>query len=508
MPQIKPYTSQVGATGPVNQRRAEAVSIGPGLNKLGEGIGQLGEGLYDVQASDEINKGSAALAKLRIEKLDELNNMARQGSLAGDTRSKEDKSKTKIIKDALSNYNDFIDDYNNKASAISEELTTSKAKNYFNKISQDSQADFQQKFYAIRQEQAGDVAEAAFRQNGDYYGTMIYKNPQDAKKYKAEYFDFLSKVVDRKIMSPTIIQKHNEEEKKKFAKYQVLGTLNGYKDGISRAKKLLENKDVYMDLGADGIEQMHDQIRQKENAVYIDSVRSDLIQKKREKKLTDKAIAEYTEKLADGSASAQDIFNDPNIPDSAKPHLMNVAQNLNNKNMYVNYDLAKTVFDNIHAEEGDPKRINDVSQFAGFVGKGLDINSFKTLKAEFDKVNSPEYGADQNPRQTLLNKAFDYYRANPDSKDPRGNKRGYNFAQYLIKAEELAAQKGIPPSELYKETSPNYMGKEIKNFKSQTMQEKVKETLKQRTGNYKVPKLIQTTNSPAVPPEEALKGRK
>lgn len=159
-----------------------------------------------------------------------------------------------------------------------------------------------------------------------------------------------------------------------------------------------------------------------------------------------------------------------------------VATRLLTENARTNGGDAKTygagfssVFNRIHAPDGDPNRITDQSQLYNMVGQpgGLTMSGLEKARQEINGKNTPDGEAESKMREQFFRTAHGVLTGTNDGlglKDPKGEELYLRFMASAYKAIDAGKSAGKSPQQLYDPASPDYVGKLVAGMKRQPAQ--------------------------------------
>lgn len=150
-----------------------------------------------------------------------------------------------------------------------------------------------------------------------------------------------------------------------------------------------------------------------------------------------------------------------------------VATRLLSENAQTNGGDTKTygagfisVFNRIHAAEGDPNKISDPTQLYGMVGQpgGLTMSGLEKARAEIGGKGTPDGEAESNMRNTFFKVAHAALSGTDDGmglKDPKGEQIYLRFMAHAYSAIDAAKATGKTPAQIYSPDSPDYVGQSL-----------------------------------------------
>lgn len=201
------------------------------------------------------------------------------------------------------------------------------------------------------------------------------------------------------------------------------------------------------------------------------------------KDANDEAAGNYTTAIGDmQNASKPDwtgldnkINHDPNLDYKTKHELRQWVQDASGGRADRTYGPGFwDIYRQVHAPDGDPGKITDVSQLYGMVGPGrpLTIPGVEKLATEIQAKKTPQGDAEAAMRKQFLEVVArpQITFENPEfpgltGKDPKGAERFLKFQAAFFDAYDAGKRAGKTPSELLSPESKDYLGRLIPQFK-------------------------------------------
>ncbi len=168
--------------------------------------------------------------------------------------------------------------------------------------------------------------------------------------------------------------------------------------------------------------------------------------------------------------TAQSIANNDNLTRDAKERLISLVGRTNKGQHDENtYGTAfYSLFQQIHADPNDPNRLTDPAALYDHVGKDLTLAGMEKLRAEIAAKKTPEGEAASAMKKQFLDVAkHQISGANPlmNLRDPKGEELFLKFQSVFFPAYEKGLKDGKAPAQLLDPSSPDYLGKNISQFK-------------------------------------------
>ena len=152
-----------------------------------------------------------------------------------------------------------------------------------------------------------------------------------------------------------------------------------------------------------------------------------------------------------------------------------IATRLLTENSKMNGGDSKTygssfmsVFNRIHAPDGDPNKITDPKQVYSLVGNGLTMSGLEKVRQEIAGKSTPDGEAESAMRSQFFRNAHGALTGTNDGlglKDPKGEELYLRFMAQAYKAIDAGKSAGKTPAQLFDPASPDYVGKVISSMK-------------------------------------------
>ena len=170
--------------------------------------------------------------------------------------------------------------------------------------------------------------------------------------------------------------------------------------------------------------------------------------------------------------------NQPEVAHDVVTHLLTEnARTGGTSNTYG--DGFYSVFQRIHAQDGDPNKVTDPAQLYPMVGQpgGLTMEGLTKAREELAGKSTPDGEAEANMRSTFFKVAHGQLTGSDDGlglKDPQGEAIYLKFMAHAYPQIQADKAAGKTAAQIFSPDSPDYIGKSIPAFKR---------TLAQRTAD-------------------------
>lgn len=218
----------------------------------------------------------------------------------------------------------------------------------------------------------------------------------------------------------------------------------------------------------------------KINDNYMDGLNKKAIQEAR-----DKEQNKLLEDIYEGKGSVKSILRSNLDPDK-KQVMLNVLKAKLNEPKIPRQDALHNVFERIHADDEDPKKIRSEDQLLKeFTSGKLTVTQLKQARTELNSLGTVHGQVEGDLKKQLMRQAESVLvkKGPMGIADPDAQANLAKFNSYVIGEIEAQRKAGKPVRELLDANSPNYLGKAIQNYQK-TPQQVMKSTLervKQKT---------------------------
>lgn len=496
MPKIREYEQRTDVAGPIQGRRASADDQGfsGGLQTLGREISNLGEVIQKRQEQNEVSDLNAKMAEAK----------AKFGVQLDETMRTADPGDATVTENFLKGYDDYV-------SAIGENISTRAGRNYFNQTNAALRGHFLQSAATAQADLAGLKAKQDFVATSGNYSSSVLSDPASFGFTK----ELQNEAIQNYVRYGSLSSKDAVELKaladRKLAVSAVQGWIN---INPEFAKKQLESGKWDGELDGLTKDQMMSQANQ--------ALRGEQVDQERKRREAERMKAEaqmqtqntFLEKMAKNELKVQDVLSSNLDPfgSGSKQQFINMLdqENRSGSTMRTDPGTFKDLFERIHTDDSNPRKIRDENDLNYFFGRGLNMESLNQLRAEIQGKRTIDGGIESDLKKGVADIARSTLtRSNPLTgfRDPRGDERYQRFMNYFLKEYSDQRKKGKTPQELLDPDSPGYLGKQISKFAPKGNE--VMQDLINGLTPMEAEELEATTQpTPLVPPEVAAENAK
>jgi peptidoglycan L-alanyl-D-glutamate endopeptidase CwlK len=173
----------------------------------------------------------------------------------------------------------------------------------------------------------------------------------------------------------------------------------------------------------------------------------------------------------DKPVTAQTVVNHPELLPETKKQIINFLKLNPADRADTTYGPGfYSLFQRVHAPDGDPSRITDPTTLYDHVKPDgdLTVSGMEKLRAEIAGKQTPEGAAEGELKKQFLANAKSQITGSNEGlhlKDPKGDELYLKFMAQVLPAYDAARKEGKSASELFNPGSPSYIGKSIDGFK-------------------------------------------
>lgn len=203
-------------------------------------------------------------------------------------------------------------------------------------------------------------------------------------------------------------------------------------------------------------DELRDYVETQKKAADIERRRVVADKEKEVKAASDAAESDYTSRLiiAPGKLSPKEIASDPRLSGDQKRVLFNFQEarlKPGSDELKTDNQLYISLFNRIHAPDGDPRKITDENDLYQFFGKGLNATSLGQLRGEISGKRTQEGQVEADLKRAFVEKARRKLTGTNELlgiRDPKGDDNLYQFMQQFLPAFDKAIKTGQNPVEL------------------------------------------------------------
>lgn len=223
------------------------------------------------------------------------------------------------------------------------------------------------------------------------------------------------------------------------------------------------------------IKALRDNARTELNAERVQREHQDVLARAERKRVSDETEAQWLQKIytGDAEATAVAIARDSNLEVTARERMIKLLEHVGRSDRTAatyGKDFY-SLFQRIHAPEGDPNRLTDPAELYKHVteGGGLSLAGMEKLRTEMSGRRTPEGAAEAELRKQFYANAKAQISGSNEGlgflKDPKGDELFLKFFAQSQADYEAGRKAGKSPTALLTPDSPDYIGKSITTYK-------------------------------------------
>lgn len=478
MPQIKEYTSRSEVAGPVSTRapNSDIISgVGRAVQNLGESIDQSGQIIQRRMDQDEISNLNRELASLEADSTVDLQGRLQKGLTSDpseDTSGATGTMGTTSAEDGTDMAQKFMDDLNGKLDKVSEKIGTRAGRLYFENQRATLSQHFLQHAKAGQAELAGVRAKSNFIQAMNADAGALMNDPSSFNLKLSRGEQTIKGLVEAGGLPAVKAEELRLNMRSEYAKSAVRGwaRLNP-----QDAKAQLDSGQWDGMFDADVKKQLYGQIEEEERGRRADAA---LMRSEQERELKQKQMGvenDFLNKLQSKKLKPREVLDSILSPDDKVKYIGMIEKEATTR-IKADPGTVTSLFQRIHAKDGDPKRITDEKELNKYFGRGLDTPSLNMLRAEVQGRRSPDgefrsamvAQIEKEARATLV-KGGGF-----GIPDPKGEEIMSAWQASFLADLQDKSSKGLGIRSLLTKGHKDYIGDSYKNFE-RTLSEKTKD---------------------------------
>lgn len=452
MPQIKQYNQDVEAVGPVNGFRAtnEGLNVGSNLIYAGQ---QVEKGAEVYQRHQELNDISSINAQMAGARADLANDWQ-------DRLAKADPND----KDLATNFNDTVQQ---RFDQIANTVQTPAGRRRFNVLAANAARQFVQSAASGQMELGRVKAQQDYVNTVDGLSSSLLNDPSSFQSVMDQHKDSIEGLVESGGLDRATALKLQTQGETELSKSAVRGWI---KIDPAAAEKQLNDGEWDGYVGADLKHQLLAEAKQGVAGQDADKRRQAQMDADLKLQAQMKTQNDFLDRLQKGTLTWNDIKNsnlDAFGQGSKEQFRTLMDKAMTDKKMTTNPTLFTNLFQQIHATDGDPKKITDPNSLNQYVGKGLTIESLNQLRNEISGKKTLEGDLESKLKNGLMETAKSKLtRSNPmlGIKDPDGEENLLAWTAQFIPEYNKQRAAGKTPVQLLDPQSPDYLGKTLGTF--------------------------------------------
>ncbi len=452
MAQIRQYNSQVRSPGPVQSRRldnSDVAPIGRAISELGNTITNAAKTIEQRDGQDEVSGLTAKMAENHAQYTNKLRDNLR-------TADPSDRELT----------NKFLADYDQNMEKMSEGVQTVAGRQYFNERRSQMRSHFLESAATGQAELAGIKSTEDYNSSLNNFTSSLINDPSSFDLAS----DMMNKDLEARVNSGMLPREAALKLKSYSERELAQSAIRGWADvNPEYAKKQLESKRWDKHLGGDLKNQLYGEIDQSIRAKEIEGERFKRLQEEAKQAKIFETQNNFLEKMVSGELDTKSILKSdlPAFGSGSKEQFLKMMKSNALTKPSTNYAVYNELFDRIHAEEGDPRKITDENDLNEYMGSGLNMSSLRQLRQEMQG-----YGTEEGKAETKLRKGIDDIAKSRLTKsdpltglmDPTGAENLQRWRAEFNKEFQEQRKAGKTPQQLLNPDSPDYLGKTIQNY--------------------------------------------
>lgn len=448
MPQIQEYQQQVAGQEPVGGTSPNielAGAAGKGLEQVGQAVSEGTDLIERRAAQQETANVYADFADKREQWTTKLNQQIQDGTL---------------------DVEKFSEDYDNDTSKLGDNLSTSQAKNFFERSNSRVRSHLLQLATAGKAQIASNEAKGQWVEAMNVNSSTIEADPTQF----GDIHDHGVEAVDELIKSGGLPEKYRDKALEQMGVQFSHAALRGLADqNPDHAREMLKGGAFDQYLNSDQKHQALGEINRVENAKEIDKKRTDKAVQDAKDAAADKWMNDNYAGIQSGSVSTKSVLQAQRsgVIDWQQAEQMNHLIDQSAKadvktNPRVKNELIQRIVD-----PDNTSPIDDPQDLMPYVGKGLSIADFNQMNALLNKT--PEQKAIHAGEKSLFDSAKKTIRFKDDLNGGYGALGEKNLARFGADY-SLAKQKikdaGGNVGDLVDPNSPLYFGNKLRQYQT------------------------------------------
>jgi hypothetical protein len=457
MPKIQPIVQRVQSPGPVDVPRANpdtmGAGFGRGLEKLGSAVSGVGDLMQKAKEQDEVSELSTKMALAKQDFTLALMDRVKKGEI-----SKNDETGEYTLTD------DFKTMMSERLGEIGKNVTTRRAQLQFEQDSAQTQASFTVDAMKAQAQLVGLKSRKEYETAYNARTSRILNSP-------SSFYDALdenTKDIDNRVATGQIDFATGEELRSKSTKMLAKAYVEGWAktDNTKLAKQVLESGEVdqYIDSGVKN--ELYGKIRTEERAARAEENLIKQQEREARKERSEEQMNKLFVDLETGKTGGfrRRVLDNDDLDQRQKEHMLRLAEAKAAKNLKVDPGVYLSLFNRIHADESDPKKIRSDEDLWPYLGRGLDDRKLQFLRKEVAGYNTEAGRNEARLKSDFFKKAQEAL----VKKDPvfglpdlEGRDNYLRFVDQFNEAYQEGKAKGLRPSDMLNPDSKDFLGKLI-----------------------------------------------
>lgn len=487
MPRIQEYESRVRSAGPIDGPQAHAADFGnAGLSHLGAAVSEAGDIFQKRAEQSEISDLHAKISQTHADFTTYL----------ADTTKNTKPGDPNLVQNVMDKYDEHM-------SKMGESIDSAAARNYFTKANAELRAHFVERSASSQAELSGIKAVQDYTSSLRNLSSSLINDPSSYQMAAKLHADGLEQIAGR--LPPEKAAQLKEQGETELAKSAIRGWIGLNPD---LAKEQLKSGKWNGLIDGDLKHQMFGEADQAVRAKEAEDRRQQeqqlrVLEQKREVTRND-----FLQKMQDGQLNFQDIMksNLDSFGSGSKETFIKMMDKDSNKTDPATF---RELYSRIHLNDGDPKKLMNEDELNNYVvGGKLSYEDLNHLRGEMQGLKTSEGKVEGALKSRLMKVAEQsLVKSNPmlGIQDAEGEQQLLKFQLLFDKTFEAQRKEGKSALQLLDPSSPDYLGRYIRNF-SKTPQQVIQDNMRSAGFAPSKPQISPSnanaggTTPPAAPP--------
>ncbi len=447
MPKIQEYVQNSEVPGAINQREISPneFGIGQGIQALGQGITEGGNAIQRRIEQDEVSGLNVKMAEAQAKWTGEQRSRLQNGSLQAD---------------------EFVRELDEDVSKIGDELGTATGRRAFNESKARLQNHFTESAAVGQAELSGAKAKDNVIKSLSARSSSVLSDPSQFALSVQEFEQEVDGLVKSEMLPSVRAAELKQMGRTDLAQNAVRGWTDlDPNDAKEQLKSGLWDQSITGDLKHQLTGEAEREIRGRE----VDADRQRLAAKRAIAEQQTATQNDFLDQLHKGTLTWDTIKKSKLDPfgSGSKDTFMDMIKQGKEARIKSDPHLQSDLFDRIHADDDDPKKIWDENDLNQYYGKGLDLTAIRALRSEIQGKGTAEGKIENDLKKGVMAQAKkSLVASNPmmGIQDPEGQAQYQKFQNYFLTEYPKQRKAGKTPEELLNPDSPSYLGNQIKQF--------------------------------------------
>jgi hypothetical protein len=457
MPQIKPYTAQVGVQGGFSTVQISPdveSSQGKGLMQLGQGLSDVGQAVKSIDDTVQTSDAAAKMAELRVQQTNKI----KEASMNGDVDPEK-----------------LFEEYNNEFGKLQDQFSSAAARGYLSRVNNELKSTIATSTFSAQAELTRVKVLDSKQKQMSSWSAVLATDPTQRASILKEYEEYNSQMP----LSAQMKEKMRYEDMKNLdvAEFRGRISLLGGQGDLDKAVSSLNALKASLEGGAFNKDRNFDDETILSLSGAIDrEITGRISENNRIKQLTEDAKKQKEEALIssflEDSVSGKNKYSrldiiksgiDPSKAISTINFLDSYGKRLDKTN---SSSIKNEAYQKMLLPDGDPNKIVSIEQLNLYTQK-VDADTASWLTGKFMSAKTPQEKVNASLKSTYYNAAKKQLGIDPLSKivDPKSEEI---LASLINEFESEYAKKvseGVTPSELLTREGKNSLYPMIDRYK-------------------------------------------